>query len=332
MTHALSLTGLDARDPLAYLAALGCLLAASSRCRVQGLEPPRMSFELGARLGPTLHGCAQTRDALLDWLVADLDELAGRGELERDPFLDFTYPDDKGKAVRDLKPPPELFRAFGEELVERGDVHERRSLDWAAATLTDVATDLSGNAKPFALHFTAGQQRFLNVAAELLDGAGGNRAQRPVDRDDLDAAVFGPWAGDRELKVFSWSPCQDRAYALRALDPSGDTKLGDPGVDWLALRGIAMLSSAPVADKIGTSGVHGGWKTGMFSYPVWSAALDVDAVRSLLRHPCMRDVEEIGEASAVARRTLPRGVEVLSCRITRSEQGGYGAFSRPSRR
>ncbi len=140
---------------------------------------------------------------------------------------------------------------------------QRRSLDWTSATLTDVAVDGTGSAKPFALHFTAGQQRFLTVALELLDGSDLERrpssSKRPVDADDIRAAIFGPWPSDRELKVFSWSPTQDRAYALRAVDPSDDKKLGNPGADWLALRGIAMLSSAPVGTQIHTGGVLGSW-------------------------------------------------------------------------
>jgi hypothetical protein len=326
------LTGLDAQDPLAYLASLGCLLAASDRCRVEGRAAPRLSFDLGAALVPSLEGQFEGEEGLLDVLAADLDAVAGRGEGPQDPFLTFTYTDNAGKKVPDLKPPPQQFRAFALKLLEAGGPTARRTLDWAAATLTDVATDNSGNGKPFALHFTAGQQRFLTVALELLDGVGDKPAKRAVDREDLRVAVFGPWTNDRELKVFSWSPTQDRAYALRAVDPSSDKKLGTPGADWLALRGIGLLSSAPQGDKIATSGVHGRWKTASFSYPVWAKPLDEDGVRMLLRHPAMRDVDREGEAPRGALRTLPRGVEVLSCRISRSDQGGYGAFSRPSRR
>lgn len=328
----IELTALDAQDPLAYLASLGCLLAISERCRLAQLPAPQMHFRLGGVLRPILQVERASADGLLDMLAADLDAIAGRGGAERDPFLNFSYPDEVGNPVRDLKPPPEEFREQAQTWLAARGPGQRRTLDWAAATLTDVAVDNSGNGKPFALHFTAGQQRFLTVALELLDGAGDKPSTRPVDREDLRVAVFGPWTNDRELKVFSWSPTQDRPYALRAVDPSGDQKLGTPGADWLALRGIGLLSSAPIRDKIAkiaTSGVHGEWKTGTFSYPVWPSPLDEDAVRALLRHPSVRgDQEKIGRAAA---QTLPRGIEVLTCRISRSDQGGYGAFSRPSR-
>ncbi|MCX4242535.1 type I-G CRISPR-associated protein, Cas3-extension family [Paraliomyxa miuraensis] len=340
-SHALPLPGLDAQDPLAYLAALGCLLAATSQCQREGLPSPTLCFDLAGVPIPTLHGPWSSLDALARALMADLDEIAGRGPsgAARDRFLAFTYPDDKGNAVRDLKPPPKDFRILAETLIDAACPEDRRTADWASATLTDVATDGSKNAKPFALHFTAGQQRFLVVALELLDGADEKARpgspKRPVDADDLRVALAGPWPHDRALKVFSWSPAQDRAYALRAVDPSNDQKLGTPGADWLALRGIGMLCSAPVGTQthpeIHTSGVHGRWKTGTFSYPLWSLPMDADAARSLLRHPAVRPPRARDLEDGLAR-TLPRGVEVLTCRISRSDQGGYGAFSHPLRR
>jgi hypothetical protein len=333
MTQAtqLRLTGLDAQDPLAFLAALGCLLGAGASCQRKGLGRPTLHFDLVGVPTPILTVAVANADELLDLLAADLDDAGGRSEGERDPFLAFSYPDGDGSPIQDLKPPPQWFRDVAQAWIADASHESQRTTDWAAAVLTDAAVDNNGAGKPFALHFTAGQQRFLNVAQELLDGAGGKSTERRVDRDDLRAAVFGPWPNNRALKVFSWSPTQDRAYALRAGDPSTDKKLGTPGADWLALRGIGHLSSAPRGDRRGdrivTSGVLGGWKTGTFSYPIWRSPLDEDAVRSLLRHPAIRPDARARPAEV---RSLPRGVEVLTCRISRSDQGGYGSFSRPT--
>lgn len=336
MTHeegTVRLTGLDGQDPLAFLAALGCLLAASERCRAADIVAPTLSFEMAGVVTPVLRGAFADGDVLLDMLCADLDEIAGRSGPPRDAFLTYSYPDDSGKPVQDLKPPLEHFRKAAQEWIVGCMEQNRRTVDWAAATLTDVAVDRSkGAGKPFALHFTAGNQRFLTVALELLDGGGNKSSERPVDREDLRAALFGPWPNDRALKVFSWSPTQDRAYALRAIDPATDQKLGTPGADWLALRGIGLLSSAPIRTEIRTSGVHGKWKTATFSYPIWPSPLDVDVVRALLRHPGILPHGEDRPTGGTAARTLPRGVEVLTSRISRSDQGGYGSFSRPSRR
>lgn len=334
-SYLLPLTGLDALDPLGHLAALGCLLATTEYCRRVGKSAPRMHYELGARLLPSLEGPFADIDDLVSALVDDLEDCAGRPDGERDPFLAFSYDDAKGKSVHDLKPPPAVLREYALGLLRQPGASQRRALDWFAATLTDVAKDGSDNAKPFALHFTAGQQRFLTVALGLLDGAEPKSKpgspKRPVDGEDLRAAIVGPWPEDRALKVFSWSPRQDRAYALRALDPSGDQKLGTPGADWLALRGIGLMSSAPVGTRIQTGGVRGGWKSATYSYPVWSTPMDADAVRSLLRHPAIADAKALGEGGGNVWQTCPQGVEVLTCQISRSDQGGYGAFSRPHR-
>lgn len=322
MMQTIRLTGLDVQDPLAFLAALGTLLAVTDQCVTKKLPTPRMSFTLGARFEAVLHA-AVDNETLLDLLTADLAEVAGRGEGPRDRFLTFSYPDEKGRPIRDLKPPLQHFREFVHAQIEQGRQKNRRTIDWAAAALTDVAKDNNGNGKPFALHFTAGNQRFLVIANELLDGAGKKSAQRAVDRKDLEEAVFGPWSNSRALKVFSWSPTQDRPYALRAIDPAKDPKRGTPGADWLALRGIGLLSSAPVGSKIATSGVHGRWKSATFSYPIWTDPLNADQVRMLVRHPAV-------SAKAVVSQTLPRNVQVLTCQISRTDQGGYGSFSRPS--
>ncbi len=331
MPHNVELSGLDAHDPLAYLAALGCLLGATSHCQRAGLPIPRLSFRVVGVPVPTLHGPFERIEALASALMDDLDECAGRcAGGSRDRFLAFSY-DQEGKPVRDLKPPPDVFRRFALSLIDEANSRERRAVDWAAATLTDVAVDGGGAAKPFALHFTAGNQRFLNIALELLDGAGEKRRpsspSRPVDTEDLRLALAGPWPNDRTLKVFSWSPTQDRPYALRAVDPADDPKLGTPGADWLALRGIGMLSSCPVGSEIHTSGIQGRWKSATFSYPIWPKPLDADAVRSLLRHP---GVCADGEGKVSERLTLPLGVEVLVSRISRPER--YGAFSQSFRR
>lgn len=329
-TNRIELTGLSALDPLGYLAALGCLAAATEHCEREGLAVPKLHFVDSAARHAVLDGPFADVDTLVGALTLDLDRCAGRAGGEgRDPFLGFEY-EVKGKPVRDLKPPPSEFRDRVAELL-CAESPPFRALDWFSATLTDVAVDNNGNAKPFALHFTAGQQRFLTIAVELLDGANAKAKPRSgkyrVAADDLRAAVIGPWPNDRDLKVFSWSPTQERAYALRAEDPSGDQKRGTPGADWLALRGLVLLSSAPQRDRIKTSGVDGGWKNGSFSYPVWSTPMDQYAATALLRHPAL----VAADGDAAARYTLPPGVVRFTCQIGRSDQGGYGSFSHPSR-
>lgn len=338
----IELTGLAAEDPLGYLAAIGCLHAVDG---ASGTDvSPKLRFEIGGSIVPTISAPVDGTESLLDLLEADLERIRGRSESGdlADPFLNWSYVDgneswnpdvrdEDGKRTRDLKPTLSQLRAFGAWLLGSASPTRREACDELSATLTDVATDRGGKkAKPFALHFQTGNQRFLQVAWELAKGvAQGNsfaRNAHPVDRDDLRQALFGPWRNQRKLKVFTWSPSQERSYALRAADPSNETKTGNPGADWLALRALPLISSAPVGEAIVTSGVHGGWKSGSFTYPVWQNPLTCSAVRWLLRHP---DLRPTAERHGV--RTLPTGIELLTARIQRSDQGGYGAFLPPDR-
>ena len=324
------LSGLDAMDPLGFLAAIGCLASLTDRAFEEDLPAPHLRWSVGSSPRPTVEVAVESRHDLLRWLVDDLEALAGRGPdaTGEDAFLSFSYETKPGSLAHDLKPPPDVLRAEAARVLSESSPLCRRTLDWFAAAITDVAVDGNGNGKPFALHFTAGQQQFLLVARELAHGAG---TSGPVNSQALEEALFGPWRNASPLKVFSWSPLQDRAYALRAVDPSKDKKLGTPGADWLAFRGLPLFSSAPQGERIATCGVRGGWKSGTFSYPIWSSAMPADTVRALLRHPALGAELSGMDSRTATRRSLPSGVEILTCTISRSDQGGYGAFSRPSR-
>ncbi len=63
----------------------------------------------------------------------------------------------------------------------------------------------------------------------------------------------------------------------------------------------------------------GGWKNGVFHWPVWSAPSTRLEVASLLRGDVTRLRRQEREALGVT--------QVFSSAITRSDQGGYGSFS-----
>lgn len=299
----LLLTGLDGKNPLAFLAALGVLDALSERS-AHGAAP-RLAWRYDGVYRPVLVG-GPDRDALVPALLDDLR--AFRDE----PALALRYAKKgEGAEAWDLKPPPGEYRKYLERLVAGAAPGRRRSVDHAAAFATDVACDNNGNTKPTALHFTAGQQEFLKTVGEVMEGT---RAE------DLDEALFGPWRYRGRLKTLGWDNTAARDYALRADDPSKAEKLGVPGADWLAFRGLAFLRCAPRGDEILTTGCSGGWKTGAFRWPVWSAPLPRSVVRSLLAST---------ELVACRPDTLrARGVDaVFESSIKRSDQGGYGSFS-----
>lgn len=287
------LTGLDGANPLGFFAALGVLEVLSER----GV-PVRLHWRDEGVWRPVLTGVDGGLDALVGFIeedrIACIDE----------PALALEY---DGK--RDLKPLPEKFREYLEGLVAEATPSARRGVDWASAFATDIAVDNNGNTKPTALHFTAGQQLFLKMVADLVVG---------VTPADIEEALVGPWRYERPLPVMGWDATAARAYALRASNPSGDKKLGVPGADWLAVRGLACLPVVPVKTRVRTTGCSGGWKTGQFQWGLWTVPLGRDVVRSTLRLEL--EAMSSGERGA-------RGIGVVfRCGIKRSDQGGYGSF------
>ncbi|AGP33429.1 type I-G CRISPR-associated protein, Cas3-extension family [Sorangium cellulosum] len=306
----LLLTGLDGKNPLAFLAALGVLNALADRTK-DGTPEPRLVWRAGGTYQPAIMG-GPDRGALLDVLVQDLASFRGEPAIE---WLHYRK-DGDGAEAHDLKPPPGFFVDYLSRLLgdcpSRGVSDElRRSLAFAAAFATDVAVDNNGNTKPTALHFTAGQQEFLTMVSELIQG---------VRVEDLEEALFGPWRYERPLPVLQWDNTSARDYALRASDPSKDKKLGVPGADWLAFRGLPFIRVAPVGDRIVTTGCSGEWKTGTFRWPIWTVPLSRPVIGSVLTS------SEVFEVDPGVLRA--RGIAIVfESAIRRSDQGGYGSFA-----
>jgi hypothetical protein len=298
----LLLTGLDGKNPLGFLAALGVLAALADRVK-DGQPEPRLVWRALDTYRPAILD-GPDREALIDVLTSDVASFRGEPAIDR---LRYSKGGD-GAGAHDLKPPKGEFARYLKGLV--GD-DLRRSLNIAAALATDVAVDNNGNTKPTALHFTAGQQEFLAMVSELIEG---------VSSDDFTEALFGPWQYRRSLPVLQWDNASARDYALRASDPSKDKKLGVPGADWLAFRGLSFLRVAPVGDRIVTTGCSGEWKTGAFRWPLWTVPLPRSVVGSVLTS---REVFEVEPDVLTA-----RGIAIVfESAIRRSDQGGYGSFA-----
>lgn len=295
----LVLSGLDGSNPLGFLAALGALRSLEA----QG-EPARLSFRSLGWWRPVLHDCGD-----LDRVLAllDAERLAWRDELA----VRYSFVDDKGREQQEIKPPPAAWRETLQQALATGS---RRSLDQLAAYASELVTDNNGNTKPTALHFAAGQQRFLNVATELLDG---------VTPDMLREALVGP-AVDRPFKSFSWDASVSRDYALRASDPSSDKKLSQPGAEWLAFLGLSAFPvfprSGPWGLRLRTTGCTGGWKTGCLRWPLWTAPASGVTAASV--------ISTFDHTALDATRRRARGIAIaFQCDIRRSDQGGYGTFN-----
>ena len=180
------------------------------------------------------------------------------------------------------------------------------------ALVAEGSLDNQGVAKPSDLYFTAGQQKFLATARQILDG---------VSLCDLLSGLEGPWNYESELPSLGWDVVDDRIYALRARNPSPETKLTNPGPEALAILGLSLHPVFGSKDRTLTQGCFGSWKAGAYSWPLWHKPASPRAVKSLLAHgydPAASDRNRWFRSWGIFR--------ILRSPIRRSGQGGYGTF------
>lgn len=317
----LRLLGLDGSNPLGFLAALGLLRVLDHRARVAASPRPRLEWIDDGYWLPVVHDGGDVESVV----HAVIDDKA---TWKHDPAFTLAYDEtgehlidalDRG-AIRDLKPKPAAMREFldrvagiSEQKNLSGDawLAARRSMDTAAVYGSELIQDNNGNTKPLALHFSAGQQRFLDAVGKLQEG---------ITEDDVREALLGPWKGTSTLPSMSWDATVARIYALRASDPSAEKRGSVPGADWLAFIALGLLRVTPHGRGLVTTGVRGGWKDSTFTWPLWIAPATASVIGSLVATPHLERLT-VGERRA-------RGIGVIfASAIMRADQGGYGSFA-----
>ncbi len=287
---------LDGADPLGFLAACG-VLRVVSRTRPDA----RLAWCLDGRWSAVL----QTTDPvdIVGLVVEDLARWrAGHAA------IDFAIGADR--KVQDLKHPPDAFRALMRSVAQDDEASR-----FVAAFATGVAVDGSGQTKPTSLHFCAGQQRFMDAVLDLRDG---------VTRDDVVEALDGPWVGRSGTKDTRWRAASERNRALLAFDPSKTKDTTMPGAAWLAFQAMPLLVTAPRGLRVRTTGFQGRGHRERFAWPLWTAPLSADAVRTLVGTPGLVETSrDWREARGVA--------QVFEAAVVRSSQG-YGNFAAASPR
>jgi hypothetical protein len=297
------LPALSGTNPVGFLAALGVLDAVFS-------SHPDVSLRWTDELVPhaVLSGAGDL-DLVLDILDQD------RVEWTASTALHFPFPPDS--PLNDAKPGDALLRAWFAAAADKvgGPQHDA---DLLCAIVAEGAFDGNQKAKPTHLHFMAGQQQFLEMARTLASS---------VDRERLREALCGPWAYDSPLPSFSWDARGERVYAVRATNPSKEKRLGVPGADWLAFRGLIFYPVTRTANgSLQTTACDSQWKRSAFRWPLWSVPGRRDVVRSLVA-----DRTLISDSARLRAEVLDaRGIfSVLRAPIRRTDQGGYGSFGPP---
>ncbi len=297
-----ALNGLPGNNPLGFMAALGVQMALEA-CGHQH------SLHWSSAVIPTPIISPAVDKATVLQSFQDVSR-----EWLRGPVFDRGV-DDKLK----LKPP--AIRAF----LERGRRAGPAGV-LAGCLVAEGSLDNKGNAKPTDFYFTAGNQRFLGIARDLLSDTSDERIWRDIS---------STWEYDSQQAPLMWDSTDDRLHAYSASDPSKKSKnpkMSNPGGEALAIVGLANFPCFASPERTVTRGTSGKWKLGRFVWPVWRTPASSRVVRTLIAQ-C-----SVPTSSGATRRMTRRidtfdswGIQhVYQSQIRRSSQGGYGTFG-PSR-
>jgi len=305
----LLLTGLDASNPLGFMAALGVLCLLNDKAPPGHEAPYRLRWHNDGRWLAELEG-VDDADGLTAKLHTDLASWADEKALTLAYGEDGELVSSRAPgAIFDLKPKPSAFRIFCDQVANDAAPDRLRSARLVSSFGSELIADNNGNLKPTALHFTAGQQRFLDMVRQL-------RSQ--LTTDDFREALLGPWRNQSKLPSLSWNASAPRIYAYRATNPSGEKRGSVPAADWLAFCALSFFPVSANRGRLATATIRGGWKDSIMTWPVWTEPITAHVVRSLLilfPHIPKSQWSSLGIAGS------------YRASILRSDQGGYGSFT-----
>ena len=256
------LRGLDGSNPLAFLAALGTL-------RTLTAAWPERAVRMGWRIEtgawrPVLKAGgwagAAAADELLDALAGQLAGGAGRAAF---------------RFTRDLRLLPATFREFAlaaREAALSGNLQSQDDAAFAAAFACEGCLNKDGTVQDTAFRTMsgAGHQHFVGSMEELAKG---------TDREHLRRALLAGWDYQDGKPSLRFDPVDDRRYALRWSDPSGDAIRTMRGANRLAVEALPLLPTCPVGQRLATTGFN---IYKLWTWPIWEPWLSLDVTRTLL--------------------------------------------------
>ncbi|MGH7659738.1 MAG: type I-G CRISPR-associated protein, Cas3-extension family, partial [Vulcanimicrobiaceae bacterium] len=206
----------------------------------------------------------------------------------------------------------------------------------ASALCSDAAVreNCRIEATPLCAMFGQGHQSFLdrlhNVSAGELPRA--LKAKKsPPDLNDagyIFRALFSPWQRKEPTESFRWDFEEDRRYALRFDDPSGDPATTEHGANRLAILGLLSFQTAPRIGRrgaritLGTRGVSRGEKDRRvrITWPIWSLPTSMQSIHAML------DLPELGEDHPPFETLSAYSIRQLR-RVRRISNGKYISFT-----
>ncbi len=295
----LILTGLDGSNPLAFLAALGTLRGLT---RAWPESNVRMSWTTDGGWRPVINSECCEPESIVEALYERLQAAKDNATLG---------------LADNLTIPADEYRAHLVQQIETQEDPDSDATAYCAAFGCDAIFDeKSGNIKDTALRTMsgAGHQHFLKTMRDVL-------AQ--TTKEHIDKTLFNHWQYDDPLATLSlrFDPSDDKRYALRWDDPSGDPTRRSQGnmlgANALAVLGIPFLVVAPVCGGLGSTGFKGSLARDTYwTWPMWKHPASLDVARSLLT------LSELQEESPPRDRLRPRGI----AEVFRSQRLTTGKF------
>lgn len=261
MNELLTLGGLDAGNPLAFLAALGTLRSLSLAWPESNLRMHWAVNEGAYRPFLTLPD-EVGEDLLLTVLIEQLRRLTDNPALAFAKDLSVSQTDFRNAALQ-------AYRQVASENRAEADFIAAFACDVLADTKTGIVQDTAWRTMS-----GAGHQHFLGFMRSLV-------AETTVEQ--LRAALFAPWSYSDPPPSLRWDPADDRRYALRWNEPSGDPIRTVRGANALAIQGIPMFPTQPQSATLKTTGFTRVPRKGtFFTWPIWKNPIPLSVIRSLL--------------------------------------------------
>ena len=133
--------------------------------------------------------------------------------------------------------------------------------------------------------------------------------------EHLHKALFLEWDYSDSPPFMRWDPNEHRPHALRADDPAKDRERNNVrGANRLAIEVLPLFPTVPSAKRLGTTG----FEMEQITWPIWTAALNLSTVSSLL---ASQEVQKADRATMIS-----RGIAQVF-RAKRFTEGKYRNFS-----
>ncbi len=184
----------------------------------------------------------------------------------------------------------------------------------------------------------SGNQNFLKTARDLSGFyEDENKEQRSTTLEHLQNTLLKVWLFEDPRPSCRWDAQENRYHALRYRDPAKKHKGDDSskyngkirtqrGANRLAIEALALFPLMPKAHRAKTPGFYyvAQEKAHYFTWPIWTDALSLDALKTLVAYP------ELTQQKPNMKSLHPLGVvELFRCkRIVRGRQVSF-SVSKP---